>query len=66
MSALTADDQSRQAKVQVAEDAWNTREPDVVAQAYTEDSEWRNRTEFFKGRDAGSARTATNNRRYRA
>jgi nuclear transport factor 2 (NTF2) superfamily protein len=40
------------AKVQAAEDAWNSRDPDRVALAYTEDSEWRNRTEFFRGRDA--------------
>jgi len=39
-------------KVQAAEDAWNTRDPDRVALAYTEDSEWRNRAEFFHGRDA--------------
>ena len=38
------------AKVQAAEDAWNTRDPDRVALAYTEDSEWRNRSEFFSGR----------------
>ena len=38
------------AKVQAAEDAWNTRNPKLVAQAYTPDSEWRNRDEFFKGR----------------
>ncbi|WP_188194236.1 nuclear transport factor 2 family protein [Nonomuraea sp. SYSU D8015] len=38
-------------KVQAAEDAWNTRDPDRVAQAYTEDSVWRNRDEFLKGRD---------------
>ncbi|WP_309740935.1 MULTISPECIES: nuclear transport factor 2 family protein [unclassified Chamaesiphon] len=38
------------AKVQAAEDAWNTRNPDRVALAYTEDSEWRNRSEFFSGR----------------
>ena len=36
-------------KVQAAEDAWNTREPDRVALADSEDSEWRNRTEFLKG-----------------
>jgi nuclear transport factor 2 (NTF2) superfamily protein len=36
-------------KVRMAEDAWNTREPDRVAQAYTVDSEWRNRVEFLKG-----------------
>ncbi|HEY6762477.1 MAG TPA: nuclear transport factor 2 family protein, partial [Baekduia sp.] len=40
------------AKVQAAEDAWNTRDPDRVALAYTEDSEWRNRDEFFRGRAA--------------
>jgi uncharacterized protein len=39
-------------KVQAAEDAWNTREPERVAAAYSEDSEWRNRDEFFTGRDA--------------
>ena len=39
-------------KVQAAEDAWNTRDPDRVALAYTEDSEWRNRSEFLTGRVA--------------
>ena len=39
-------------KVQAAEDAWNTRDPGRVALAYTEDSEWRNRAEFFSGRTA--------------
>jgi len=39
-------------KVQAAEDAWNTRDPDRVALAYTPDSEWRNRVEFFSGREA--------------
>jgi len=39
-------------KVQAAEDAWNTRDPERVALAYTPDSEWRNRSEFFTGRDA--------------
>src|SRR5690348_8287386 len=33
-------------KVQAAEDAWNTRDPHRVAQAYTEDTVWRNRSEF--------------------
>jgi len=37
-------------KVRMAEDAWNTRDPERVAQAYTEDSRWRNRAEFFQGR----------------
>ena len=39
-------------KVQAAEDAWNTCEPERVALAYTPDSVWRNRDEFFQGRDA--------------
>lgn len=39
-------------KVQAAEDAWNTRDAAKVAQAYTPDSEWRNRDEFFSGRPA--------------
>jgi len=39
-------------KVQLAEDLWNTRDPERVAAAYTEDSEWRNRTDFLRGRDA--------------
>jgi uncharacterized protein len=39
------------AKVQAAEDAWNTRNPHTVAQAYTPDSQWRNRSEFITGRD---------------
>ena len=40
------------AKVRAAEDAWNSRDPDRVAMAYAEHSEWRNRTEFFTGRAA--------------
>ena len=36
----------------MAEDAWNTRDPERVAQAYTLDSRWRNRAEFFDGREA--------------
>ena len=40
------------AKVQKAEDAWNSRDPDRCAAAYTEDSVWRNRSDFFSGRDA--------------
>jgi nuclear transport factor 2 (NTF2) superfamily protein len=36
----------------MAEDAWNTRDPERVAQAYTVDSRWRNRAEFFEGREA--------------
>ena len=37
-------------KVLAAEAAWNTREPERVAAAYTPDSEWRNREEFIRGR----------------
>jgi uncharacterized protein len=37
-------------KVRMAEDAWNSRDPERVALAYTEDSRWRNRAEFFQGR----------------
>lgn len=40
------------AKVKAAEDAWNTRDPQRVAMAYSEDSAWRNRDEFFAGRPA--------------
>jgi len=39
-------------KVRLAENAWNTRDPERVALAYTEDSAWRNRSEFFQGREA--------------
>ncbi|MDE8346561.1 MAG: nuclear transport factor 2 family protein [Acidocella sp.] len=39
-------------KVRMAEDAWNSRDPVRVSLAYTEDSRWRNRDEFFAGRDA--------------
>jgi len=39
-------------KVRKAEDAWNTRDPIKVALAYTADSRWRNRSEFFEGRPA--------------
>ena len=38
-------------KVQAAEDAWNTRDPDRVVLAYTPDTQWRNRDEFLTGRD---------------
>ncbi len=37
-------------KAHMAEDTWNTRDPDVVAGAYNEDSRWRNRAEFLTGR----------------
>jgi nuclear transport factor 2 (NTF2) superfamily protein len=39
-------------KVRMAEDAWNGRDPDRVASAYSQDSRWRNRGEFFQGREA--------------
>jgi nuclear transport factor 2 (NTF2) superfamily protein len=42
--------ETAQQKVQLAEDAWNTRDPERVSLAYSVDSEWRNRTEFLKGR----------------
>ena len=45
-------EETARAKVKAAENAWNSRDPDVVAKAYTEDSEWRNRDEFFTGREA--------------
>ncbi|HKD54990.1 MAG TPA: nuclear transport factor 2 family protein [Steroidobacteraceae bacterium] len=38
-------------KVRLAEDAWNTRDPDRVVQVYTEDTRWRNRAEFPVGRE---------------
>ncbi len=40
------------AKVRAAEDAWNSRNPELVAQAYSIDSAWRNRAEIFSGREA--------------
>ena len=43
--------ETAKAKVQAAEDAWNSRDPERVALAYTEDSDWRNRHEFIKGRE---------------
>ena len=38
-------------KVRAAEDAWNTRDPEVCARVYTEDTRWRNRAEFLVGRE---------------
>lgn len=46
---FSLDDAAR--KVRLAEDAWNTRDPQRVAQAYTADSRWRNRVEFPQGRE---------------
>ena len=42
--------ESAVAKVRMAEDAWNSRDPERVSLAYSEDSQWRNRVEFFSGR----------------
>ena len=39
-------------KARAAEDAWNSRDPERVSLAYTADSDWRNRSEFFTGREA--------------
>lgn len=39
-------------KVRMAEDAWNSHDPERVSMAYSEDSQWRNRDEFFSGRPA--------------
>ena len=44
--------ESARAKVLSAEVAWNSRDPDRIVLAYTEDTEWRNRSEFLKGRSA--------------
>jgi nuclear transport factor 2 (NTF2) superfamily protein len=45
------DETSARAKVLAAETAWNTRDPERVAGAYTDDSVWRNRSQFIQGRD---------------
>ncbi len=50
-------------KVRMAEDAWNSRDPARVALAYSEDSRWRNRAEFFEGRAAIIAFSHANGRR---
>jgi nuclear transport factor 2 (NTF2) superfamily protein len=44
-------EETARAKVQAAEDAWNSRDPEKVSMAYTPDSEWRNRDEFLSGRE---------------
>ncbi len=46
------DEHTARQKVQAAEDAWNTRDPERVAAAYTLDTVWRNRSEFVTGREA--------------
>ncbi|MBW4709161.1 nuclear transport factor 2 family protein [Roseobacter sp. YSTF-M11] len=43
--------QSALKKVRAAEDAWNSRNPDIVTPAYSDDSRWRNRAEFLSGHD---------------
>ena len=45
-------EETARAKVKAAEDAWNSRDPERVSLAYTVDSQWRNRAEFFTGREA--------------
>jgi nuclear transport factor 2 (NTF2) superfamily protein len=44
-------EESARQKVRMAEDAWNTRDPEKVSLAYTSDSSWRNRSEFVNGRE---------------
>ncbi len=44
--------ETAKAKVKAAENAWNTCDPEIVARAYSENSQWRNRGEFFQGREA--------------
>jgi hypothetical protein len=39
-------------KIQMAEDAWNSQDPERVSKSYTQDSEWRNRDQFIIGREA--------------
>ncbi|MEQ8657440.1 MAG: nuclear transport factor 2 family protein [Hyphomicrobiales bacterium] len=53
------DEQTARAKIRAAEDGWNTRDPVKVAQAYTFDTRWRNRSEFIKGRGAVECFLAT-------
>lgn len=45
------DDSSAIQKVRAAENAWNSRNPDIVTPAYSDDSQWRNRGEFLSGHD---------------
>ncbi|MFT7614356.1 MAG: nuclear transport factor 2 (NTF2) superfamily protein [Parvicellaceae bacterium] len=44
--------ETAKAKVQAAEDGWNSKDPKKVALAYSPDTQWRNRDEFFTGREA--------------
>lgn len=43
--------ESAMEKVKLAQNAWNTRNPDIVCLAYSENTQWRNRTEFINGRE---------------
>jgi nuclear transport factor 2 (NTF2) superfamily protein len=45
-------EQSAKEKIKMAEDAWNSKDPIKISMAYSVDSEWRNRSEFIKGREA--------------
>jgi nuclear transport factor 2 (NTF2) superfamily protein len=45
-------DETAAQKARLAEDSWNTRDPAIVAKAYTPDSQWRSRTQFLQGRPA--------------
>lgn len=47
-------------KVRMAEDGWNSRDPERVALAYTADSQWRNRSEFPRGRDRSATSLPAN------
>lgn len=47
----TFDNNTAIIKVRMAEDGWNSRSPESVAQAYTPDCQWRNRAEIFRGRE---------------
>ncbi|HQQ94249.1 MAG TPA: nuclear transport factor 2 family protein [Bacteroidia bacterium] len=44
-------EESAKQKVQMAEDAWNSKDPERVCMAYTRDTEWRNRDQFIHGRE---------------
>ena len=48
------DEETARKKVKAAQDAWNTRDPEKVSLVYTEDSKWRNRDEYFEGREDSS------------
>ena len=50
-------------KARMAEDAWNSRDPERVALAYTEDSRWRNRSEFFRAAPRSWRSSPANGRR---